>query len=262
MVSGALSVEDVLLSLPPSLKNDLLDEYRKILLNYHRQNWEGVLVNGGRFCENVYAILNHLPDGNYPDHAEKPSNFVDESLKLRSNSQLPSSCRVIMPYALVMTYSMRNHRDAGHTTKGVIASNESDALMVLRLCKWILSELIRVMDATSSDIAKNIASSIDGREVLVVWKNPDNIERVLCDKLSFSQQALLILYSRIGGQASIKDLIAATEYSNPTLFKKNVIKKLHKQRLIDYDKDTNIVTITPKGCHEVEGSGILKQMLY
>lgn len=258
MTSAVLSAEDVLLSLPSSLKNDLLDEYRKILLNYRRQNWEGVLVDGGRFCEDVYVILNHLPDGNYPDHAEKPSNFVDESLKLRNSPQLPSSCRVIMPYALVMAYSMRNHRDAGHTTKGVIASNESDALMVLRLCKWMLSELIMVMDATSSDIAKNIASSIDSREVLVVWKNPDNIERVLCDQLSFSHQVLLILYSRIGGQASIKDLIAATEYSNTTLFKTNIIKKLHKQRLIDYNKDTDVVTITPKGCREVEDFGVLE----
>lgn len=262
MASATLSVEDVLLSLPPSLKNDLLDEYRKILLNHRRQNWEGVLVDGGRFCEDVYAILNHLPDDSYPDHAEKPSNFVDESLKLRNNPQLPSSCRVIMPYALVMAYSMRNHRDAGHTTKGTIASNESDALIVLRLCKWMLSELIRVMDATSSDIAKNIASSIDSREVLVVWKNPDNIERVLCDKLPFPQQVLLILYSRVSGQASTKDLVAATEYSNPTLFKTNIIKKLHRQRLIDYNKGTNIVTITPKGCREVENSGILEQMLY
>lgn len=64
--------------------------------------------------------------------------------------------------------------------------------------------------------------------------------------------------SRIGGQASIKDLIAATEYSNTTLFKTNIIKKLHKQRLVDYNKDTDVVTITPKGCREVEDSGILE----
>ena len=49
-----------------------------------------------------------------------------------------------------------------------------------------------------------------------------------------------------------EDLFAWTEHSNQASYIKNVLKKMHKNRLIEYDQENQMVTISPLGINLVE----------
>jgi hypothetical protein len=49
-----------------------------------------------------------------------------------------------------------------------------------------------------------------------------------------------------------EDLFSWVEYSHFAMFKRAVLTPLHKNRLVEYDKDTEAVTISPLGIKEVE----------
>jgi hypothetical protein len=50
----------------------------------------------------------------------------------------------------------------------------------------------------------------------------------------------------------VEDLCDWVEYSNPAVFKSNVIRSLHKARLVEHDRDSDSVVLSPKGADRVE----------
>jgi hypothetical protein len=50
----------------------------------------------------------------------------------------------------------------------------------------------------------------------------------------------------------IGDLCEWVEYSNPGVFKSKVIGPLHKARLLEFEKETESITLSPKGVVYVE----------
>ena len=48
-----------------------------------------------------------------------------------------------------------------------------------------------------------------------------------------------------------KNLCTWVEHSNSSIYK-NIIKKLHKEKFIEYDKESSSVIISPKGIKRVE----------
>jgi hypothetical protein len=49
-----------------------------------------------------------------------------------------------------------------------------------------------------------------------------------------------------------EDLFSWVEYSDLSMFKKRVLAVLHRKRLIEYDRGSETVTISPLGIKEVE----------
>lgn len=49
-----------------------------------------------------------------------------------------------------------------------------------------------------------------------------------------------------------EDLVAWIEYSNPSIFKSKVLSKLHSDRFVEWDRDVDSVTLSPKGAKYVE----------
>jgi hypothetical protein len=49
-----------------------------------------------------------------------------------------------------------------------------------------------------------------------------------------------------------EDLFSWVEYSHCPMFKRAVLAQLHKKRLVEYDNETESVTISPLGIKEVE----------
>ena len=54
-----------------------------------------------------------------------------------------------------------------------------------------------------------------------------------------------------------EDLVAWIEYSNPGAFKSKVLSKLHSDRLIEWDREVDSVTLSPKGAKYVEETLLL-----
>lgn len=77
-------------------------------------------------------------------------------------------------------------------------------------------------------------------------------KRVLKDGLKFREQSLLLLYSSGDSTVLLEDLCAWVEYASVPLFKRDVIRKLHRTRLLEFDEESCTVVLSPKGAAYVE----------
>jgi hypothetical protein len=66
------------------------------------------------------------------------------------------------------------------------------------------------------------------------------------------EKTLLLLYSSQELAVPSEDLFEWTEHSNQAVYRRDVLKTLHKNRLIEYDKENQMVAISPLGIDKVE----------
>lgn len=71
------------------------------------------------------------------------------------------------------------------------------------------------------------------------------------DGLNAKQKALLLLYSETESAVLTEDLCSWIEYT-PSMFAKRVLDDLHQKRLIEYDRESELVYLSPKGAKVVE----------
>ena len=250
-MQNLLKVSDILTIIPDSLKEELFDSYNKIHQNYLQGRWEPSELNGGKICEVVYTILRGYVDGSFPSIASKPPNMVDacRALEQAPSSSFPRSIRIQIPRMIIALYEIRNNRGVGHVG-GDVNPNHMDANVVLYMSKWIIAELVRVFHQVDTETASDMVDSIVDRLFPVIWI-VDNKHRVLDTTLSMTDKALIILYS-FKGSVSDTELFEWIEYSNLSVFRKNILEKAHNHKLIEYNKDNQTVQISPKGIRYVE----------
>jgi hypothetical protein len=116
---------------------------------------------------------------------------------------------------------------------------------------WIICELIRVFHNLSLEDAQDLVDSVSSRRIPDVWEVAGR-KRVLRTDLSFSEQTLLLLYACETNGALIEDLFTWTRHSNKSVFQRDVIKPLDRRCLVDFDPDTEFVTVSPLGLKMVE----------
>jgi len=131
-------------TIPPSVRNPLLAEYRTIVEKYLERNWRASELAGGRFCEIVYTILEGHAGGTYAAAPSKPSNFPAACRALENNSGEPRSFQILIPRVLPPLYEVRNNRDVGHVG-GDVDPNATDAAYVYSSASWVMAELVRVL---------------------------------------------------------------------------------------------------------------------
>ena len=247
----SLSVNSLLASLPPSLRDELFEEYNKLLKNYRECRWEPAELDGGRLCEIVYTILAGYISNSYPAKATKPINFPKACLDLeKAPTTVPRSIRIQIPRVLLPLYEVRNNRGVGHVG-GDVNSNRMDATYVVSSAKWILAELIRLFHNVSINDASDAIELIVQKESEYVWNVGAN-KRVLIKGLDFKKQTLLLLYGCVDGKASDQELFEWVEYSSKSMFKTKILRPMHKSRFIEYDERNEVVHISPDGINFVE----------
>lgn len=249
-VTNPIVKDDLLTQIPSSLRVELLDVYSVIEQRYREHNWEPSELNGGKFCEVVYSILAGYFAGSYPANASKPKNMVAACQAFEKEpSSHPRSLRIQIPRMLIALYEVRNNRGVGHVG-GDVDPNVMDSACVLRIAKWILSELIRVFHGVSSEEATQQISMLSERDITVIWRVNGKI-RVLDPKLSMLSKTLLVLYS-VAGAVSERDLVDWLEHSNTSVYRRDILKKAHRERLLEYDPDTRTATLSPLGSRQAE----------
>src|SRR5260370_33612013 len=122
-----------------------------------------------------------------------------------------------------------------------------------------MCELIRVYHSLSLEEAQDIVDSLAQRNIPDIW-NVAGKKRVLRGGLAYKDQVMLLCYSDQGNALFAEDLFSWVEYSNQSVFKSKVLVPLHEERLIEYDSQNDLVTISPLGIREVE-TRILKQAI-
>jgi hypothetical protein len=248
---AAVNPSSLLAAIPASLREELLKSYSEIVKNYRENRWEPSELNGGKFCEVVYTILRGYVDGSLPLSASKPPNMIDacRALEQAPGSKFPRSIRIQIPRMLISLYEIRNNRGVGHVG-GEVDPNRMDATCVLYMTKWILADLIRVFHNVDVKSATEAVDSVVERITPQIWKVNERI-RVLDTSLTMKDKTLLLLYN---SSAPIKesDLVVWIEHSNPSVYRRDVLRPLHKLKFIEYDADSGMVHISPVGIEYVE----------
>lgn len=237
---------------PSELVNALIDSYIEIKENYFLNHLEPSELNGGKFVEAGIRIIQFVLDnGHYTPIGKTIPDMIGTLRKFEQNpdKNILESFRINIPRNLASIYNIRNKRGVGHLG-GDVNPNLPDANLIIACCDWVLAELFRINYNCALDEAQKMV------DLLVQRKNPlvyefDDVKRVLNPKLSFKIQTLLLLAHEHPTRTNEEDLIKWIEPSNVAVYRKNVLKLLHKTRMIDYRNDGSCV-ILPTGLKYIE----------
>lgn len=252
-VSGSTSTlaPRVLGGLPDVLREELIGAINEVERNYREGRWGPAELNGGKLCEVVYSIVRGHVDGLFPERAHKPE---DMSKACRDLEKLPSSSvsraiRIQIPRMIVALYEIRNSRSVGHVG-GDVDPNRMDATVVLAMSRWLVSELVRIFNRVDSATATAFVDALTDRETPAVWVVGDR-KRVLNTTLSMREKTLLLLHAT-PGPVPEATLCSWVEHSNPSVYRRDVLRVAHQARLIEYEEGGHIVHISPAGIRFVE----------
>lgn len=256
--SQNLNLAQALASIPKPLRKRLVQNYSTLKSHALENQHDSIGHQAGKLAEVLVRVLQLILTGTYIPLSKGLGNFKGECEKLENTVTTagPEGLRILMPRALLFLYTLRNKRDFGHTG-GEVDANEIDALTATRLADWCMSELIRVSHSLPIEDAQHICDAIAERKLPAIW-NVMGRKRILETSLSYRDQTLLLLYSEIESGVPTEDLFDWTEHSHRANYRRDILAKLHKARLIEWDKETEMAIISPTGIEEVENAILQK----
>ncbi|MBS3160016.1 hypothetical protein J4436_04460 [Candidatus Woesearchaeota archaeon] len=236
-------------SMPKELRENLEKYFLEIIKNYKENRWEPSELNGAKFSEVVFRILEWHTNNSYTPFGTKIQPFNDKLKQFENKTNFSNSIKFHIPKMLAVIYSLRNDRGVSHVG-GDVNPNHMDSVAIVYISKWILAEIIRIVHTLSISDAHGLVEKIVEKEIPIVW-TIFNKKRVLNINLNFEDKTLVLLYSEYPKEINEKNLCTWVEHSNSSIYK-NIIKKLHKEKFIEYDKESSSVIISPKGIKRVE----------
>lgn len=191
--------------LHPQLVNELLEAYQEAKQNYYQGGKRLSAVEGGRFCEAAFRILEEMTTGTFTPLGKQlnAENTTRRLGQLPQGSQ-PDSVRLHIPRALRVVYDIRNSRDNAHLGDG-IDPNLQDATLVVGVLDWVLAELLRLFHNVTADEAQAIVEAIVSRRAPVI-EDFDGFLKVLNPDLTAGEHVLVLLYQRGKPGASYEQL--------------------------------------------------------
>ncbi len=252
----SMTIEQALNTIPKKYRGRIVKSYLELKRRHARAHydasWDASGLSSGKFCEAVLRFLQYHLKGSSIAFSKHIPNFADECRKLICLPKTTGieSLRVIIPRALVFLYTMRGKRGIGHIG-GDVEANMIDASTILRVSDWVISELIRVFHGLSLEEAQAVVDSISTKSLPYIWEVGGK-KRVLRKGLTYKQMTLLLCYSDLDEGVLAEDLFSWCEHSNFAVYKRNVLKSLHRERLIEYDRENQIVYLSPVGVEVVE----------
>lgn len=258
-MNADIPTSELFKDLPESLREEFLSAFNEIISNYRERRWEPSELNGGKLCEITYTIIKGYIDGSYPATSSKPSNMVDACRALeRDPATAPRSIKIQIPRMLIALYEIRNNRGVGHAG-GDINPNEMDATCVLYMSKWLAAELVRIYHNVDTETAEKVVESITERIFPVVWKVGDKL-RVLDTAIKMKEKTLLLLHQN-STPIHEQVLVDWVEHSNASVYRRDILRSLHHDKLIEYDAKNHLVHLSPKGILFLENEIIPKTKL-
>ena len=244
-----LAPADAFRSLPTGLRDDLLNAYNEIVKNYAERRWEPAELNGGKLCEAAYTVVRGVADGAFEPRSKKPRNMVDACKDMEKESGQSRPVKIQIPRMIVALYEIRNNRGVGHAG-GDVDPNDMDATAVLYMGKWLLAELVRVLHTLTTTEATEIVEALIERQVALVWSAGDK-KRVLKPGLTWKMNTLLLLLSETGEVAEA-DLFRWIEHKSLAVYRRDVLRPGHKERLWEYDETTRTIHLLTPGIEAAE----------
>lgn len=237
-------------AVPKPILNKLEISYNEIKRNFREGRYEPSELNGAKFCEAVYRLLEWHTSGAYTQFGSKIRDFGRAVKKFENLSDFPDSVRFHIPKILDALYGIRNKRGVGHLG-GDVDPNHMDAIFVVSASDWVMAELVRLFHGLSTAEAQKLVESLVTKQIPIIWQ-VGSIKRVLDVNLSYKDKALAILYNEHPRSIGDSQIFAWVEHSNVGVFKRDILRPCHKARLIEYDEGTGEITLSPLGLKYVE----------
>jgi len=190
-----------------------------------------------------------IATGAFPARASKPNDMVGACRGLEKHTGAPRAIRIQIPRFIVALYEIRNNRNVGHLG-GDVDPNHMDSLCVLQTSKWIVAELVRVLHKMHVDDAAKLVEALVEREMPLVWKVGGK-RRVLDPDMQPTDKTLLLLHGCAGAVAE-DALFDWTEHNDAGRYRRDILRRAHRAKLLEYDEATRRVTISPRGIERVE----------
>lgn len=193
------------------IPQELVDRLTAAFSEARRNHYLGGLrlaeVEGGRFCEAAYRILEHIVNGSCtPLGRQLDVVKLTQHLANQPAGSFSDSIRLHAPRALRVIYDVRSNRDAAHLGDG-IDPNIQDSSLVIACLNWVMAELIRLHHDIDADAAAALIDQLVARTVPVIQEF-DGVPRVLRD-LPAGDTCLLLLYQHGTKPMPIDELRAA-----------------------------------------------------
>ncbi len=242
-------------TIPAELVDELFNKYdllkNRFLSGYFdRTNFEPAELNGGKFSEIVFRILQHLttnPAVYTPLDAEV--RFNDQTMaQFEHATDVPDSIRIHIPRIIRAMHDVRNRRGVAHVSKQ-ISPNLMDSTLVTSNADWVLAELIRFYANQSPEDAQEIVDSIVEKKIPLLWEL-DGLPVILDAKMEKQHSLLVFLYRKGSEGANIEEI---NIFLTGKLAKvKGFLTQLIRKVYIVKSPNTGKYVISPSGAAFVE----------
>ncbi len=179
------------------LVHELLEAHSEAKRNFYLGGLRLSAVEGGRFCEAAFRLLEYETKNGKFTPLTKPLASTDKLIFELSNldgSKFSDSIRLHIPRSLRLVYDIRNKRDTAHLSDG-IDPNLQDATLVIGVIDWVLAEFIRLYHNVPANEASKIVAGIVKRVAPVV-QDFAGFLKILNPKLKVSEHCVVLLYQR------------------------------------------------------------------
>lgn len=252
MVSSGRSFGAIFPNLPRDLLDGLEKTYSEIKKNFVQRRYAPSELEGAKFCEVVFRILEwHTSGGKqYTPLGTHIPDFGKATRKFESLSAFPDSIRFHIPKLLNALYDIRNKRGVGHVG-GDVDPNHMDAVFVVSSTDWIMAELVRIFHSITTVEAQDLVEALISKNLPIVWEVAGK-KRILNPRMPHRERILVFLYDIHPKPMQENQLREWVEYKNQTRFRDELLRELHDSRLIEYNKSTGEIYISPLGIRTVE----------
>lgn len=241
-------------TLEPVLVDELLDAHAEAKSNYYLGGLRLSEVEGGRFCEAAFRLLQQRTSGTFdPLGSQLDAEATSRALANLPRGSHPDAVRIHIPRALRVVYDIRNSRDAAHLADG-IDPNLQDATLVVGILDWVLAEFVRLYHAVDADAAHRIVDDLVSRRAPVI-QDFDGFLKVLRTDLGATAHCLVLLYQCGSQGATIAELNAWATPSMRANLRRTLAGLVHAKAWVHQDGDR--YRITRSGELEVDARGWL-----
>ncbi len=176
----------------PNIPKEVLDRlessYNNVKKNFRENRFEPSELNGAKFCEAVFRLLEWHTSKSYTRFGTSIKDFTSAVKRFEQMSTFSDSVRFHIPKILDALYGIRNKRGVGHLG-GDVNPNQMDAIFVASACDWIMAELVRIFHQLSTEEAQKLVQDLVTKKIPIIWKIGQS-KRVLAVHLSYKDKAL------------------------------------------------------------------------
>ncbi len=220
--------------LPKELVDKLIEHYLEIKNNFILLKHENTELNASKFSETVFRIIEYALKGSFTPLNQQIHKFADKchQFEMAPSMGKDDSLRIHIPRTLILIVDIRNKRGVGHVS-GIHNPNLADSIFVTKCSDWILAELLRLFNKLSIDEAQKLVDQLVTIDLPIIAKI-EGTKRVLRTDFKYADQVLILLYEEYPVWVDDTKLFEWVEYSNPSAFRRDILKQMHSKRYIEY----------------------------